>query len=80
MINWPWHNAAAEVARREAQDLAEQNRVLRSELDIAQDAVGRENQRYIHAETEVIRLQRILAQCHYRDPKTGRIGKKGARR
>ena len=65
-IIWPWAaSAAIEKHKAEAVRLAQ-------ELKEA-------NVRYIVAKSDINKLASLLAEAHFRDPKTGRLGKRGQR-
>lgn len=48
-----------------------------AEVDRLQKAFSEADLRQRNAQQEIVRLKGILAKAHFRDPKTGRISKKG---
>jgi hypothetical protein len=72
-IIWPWAaRKAIEAYKLEADRLYAMN--SRLELKLKEHAL---HQRILRTELE--RLQDLLKQAHFRNPKTGRLGRKGER-
>jgi cysteine sulfinate desulfinase/cysteine desulfurase-like protein len=72
-IIWPWAaREAVEAYKAEADHLWAMNARLEADLREA-------NVRITVAKSDVSRLTAALSQAHFRDPKTGRIGKRGKR-
>ena len=72
-IIWPWAaRKAIEAYKLEADRLYAMN--SRLELKLKEHAL---HQRILRTELE--RLQDLLKQAHFRNPKTGRMGRKGER-
>lgn len=74
-IIWPWgaHRRAArdrDYWRREAAR-------LENELATANARISENADLALVRALEISRLQRLMKSAHYRDPKTGAIGKKG---
>lgn len=72
-IIWPWAaREAAEAHKADISHLLALNTRLEAELKEA-------NVRVTVAKSDVNKLIAALSQAHFRDPKTGRIGKRGQR-
>jgi cysteine sulfinate desulfinase/cysteine desulfurase-like protein len=72
-IIWPWAaREAVEAHKADADRLQAMNDRLEEELKEA-------NYRFIVANSNVHKLRGWLAEAHFRDPKTGRLEKKGYR-
>jgi hypothetical protein len=72
-IIWPWAaREAVEAYKAEADHLWAMNARLEADLREA-------NVRITVAKSDVNKLIAALSQAHFRDPKTGRIGKRGQR-
>lgn len=81
-FSWPWDKAEDQAEGICIENLQVENAELRSEvrrLSHVEAALRDAQMGQAKAQTEVIRLKLILARCHYRDAKTGRIGKMGAK-
>lgn len=65
-IIWPW--AARKAVEAHKADIARLERELKEA-----------NVRYIVAKSDIKKLIGLMEEAHFRDPKTGRIGKKGYR-
>lgn len=78
-IIWPWG-----ALRRERKTQEGQNQWFLTELAHCEERLNSERERADNLSNKVIRLsdenlryRRWLNNSHYRDPKTGRIGKQG---
>lgn len=60
-----------------AADLADKNLLLEKKLAAMTEAYDRATRRALQRQLDVQRLEKLTASGHFRNPKTGRIGRRG---